>query len=53
MLTTLTICWAFSLDFGIVREGTLIFAVCNGMLINFFQPKIERLFGHLCPAPQP
>lgn len=52
VLTTLTICWGFSLDFGIVREGTLIFAVCNGMLINFFQPKIERLFGRLCPAPQ-
>ncbi len=32
------------LDFSIVREGTLIFAVCNGILINLFQPRVEKLF---------
>ncbi len=42
--TTLALCLACGLDFGIVREGTVIFAVCNGLLINFFQPKIEKIF---------
>ena len=42
--TTLLLCLLFGMDFGIVREGTVIFAVCNGILINFFQPKIERIF---------
>jgi len=43
--TTLTLCLVFGLDFGIVREGTLIFAVMNGVLINLFQPRVEWLFG--------
>lgn len=42
--TTLLLCACFGLDFGIVREGTLIFAVCNGILINLFQPTVEKCF---------
>ena len=42
--TSLLLCWICSLDFGIVREGTLIFAVMNGILINLFMPWIERGF---------
>ncbi len=45
--TSLLLCFLFRLDFGIVREGTIIFAVCNGLLINLFQPRIERLFRRL------
>lgn len=42
--TSLLLCLLFSLDFGIVREGTVIFAVCNGILINLFQPRVEVIF---------
>lgn len=42
--TTLLLCLLFQLDFGIVREGTLIFAVMNGIIINLLQPRIEVLF---------
>ena len=42
--TSLLLCWLCKLDFGIVREGTVIFAVCNGILIKMFQPKMEKLF---------
>lgn len=52
VLTTLAICWTFSLDFDIVGEGTVIFAICNGLLINLFQPRVERLFWHIRAAPQ-
>ena len=45
--TSLLLCWFFGLDFGIVREGTVIFAVCNGLLINLFMPKVEILFRKL------
>jgi len=45
--TALLICWLFALGFGIVREGTLIFSVCNGILINLFQPPTEKLFQRL------
>ena len=45
--TSLLLCWLFGLDFGIVREGTVIFAVCNGLLINLFMPKVEILFRKL------
>lgn len=41
---TLLLCLLFNLDFGIVREGTVIFAVANGVLINLFLPHIEKLF---------
>jgi uncharacterized membrane protein YczE len=41
---TLIICLAAGLDFGIVREGTVIFAAANGVLINLFLPHIEKLF---------
>ena len=41
---TLLICLAAGLDFGIVREGTVIFAAANGVLINLFLPHIEKLF---------
>ncbi len=43
----LLICWIFRLGFGIIREGTLIFSVCNGLFINLFQPPTEKLFQHL------
>ncbi len=42
---SLLLCFFFDLDRGIVREGTLIFALCNGVLINFFTPYAERLFA--------
>ena len=45
--TSLLLCWIFRLDFGIVREGTVIFAVCNGLLINLFQPRVEKIFENL------
>ena len=41
---TMLICLAAGLDFGIVREGTVIFAAANGVLINLFLPHIEKLF---------
>ena len=41
---TLLICLAAGLGFGIVREGTVIFAVANGVLINLFLPHVEKLF---------
>ena len=41
---TLLICLVAGLDFGIVREGTVIFAAANGVLINLFLPHIEKLF---------
>ncbi len=43
--TSLALCFFFKMDYGVVREGTLIFAVANGVLINFFQPYVEKLFG--------
>ncbi|MBE6894863.1 MAG: hypothetical protein E7483_04625 [Ruminococcaceae bacterium] len=42
---TLLLCVLFGLDFGIVREGTVIFAVANGVLINLFLPHIEKMFA--------
>ncbi|MBE6878211.1 MAG: hypothetical protein E7488_03465 [Ruminococcaceae bacterium] len=42
---TFLLCLLFRLDFGIVREGTVIFAVANGVLINLFLPHIEKLFA--------
>ena len=30
-----------------VREGTLLFAVCNGVLINFYTPYVKKLFEKL------
>ena len=50
---TLVLCWRFGLDFGVVREGTLIFACCDGLLINLFQPRVERLFQRLDIAVAP
>ena len=43
--TSLVLCFLFKMDYGVVREGTLIFAVANGTLINLFQPYVEKLFG--------
>lgn len=48
---TLLLCWRFRLGYEFVREGTLIFAVCNGTLINLFQPRVERVFGRLDRLP--
>lgn len=45
--TSLLLCRLFCLDFGIVREGTVIFAICNGLLINGFQPRVENVFRKL------
>ena len=45
--TSLTLCFLFKMDYGVVREGTVIFAVANGMLINFFQPFVEKLFAKI------
>ena len=41
---TLMLCLLFRLDFGIVREGTVIFAAANGVLINLFLKKVEKAF---------
>ena len=43
--TSLLLYFLFHMDYGVVREGTLIFAVANGLLINFFQPYVEKLFA--------
>ena len=42
---TLLICLVAGLSFGIVREGTVIFAAANGVLINLFLPYTEKLFA--------
>lgn len=41
----LIICAAAGLGFGVVREGTLVFAVCDGLLINLMTPTIQALFA--------
>ena len=41
---TLIICLISHQDFSIIREGTLIFALCNGPLINFYTPHVQRLY---------
>lgn len=41
---TLLICLVAGLGFGIVREGTVIFAAANGILINIFLPFVEKFF---------
>ena len=43
--TSLALCFLFKMDYGVVREGTVIFAVANGMLINFFQPYVAKIFS--------
>lgn len=43
--TSLLLCFVFDLGYEIVREGTLIFAVMNGILINLFMPWVERVFS--------
>ena len=43
--TSLLLCLLCGLDFGIVREGTVIFAVMNGILINLFMPYVEKIFA--------
>ena len=42
---TMIICLVAGLGFGIVREGTVIFAVANGILINIFLPFVEKIFS--------
>lgn len=43
---SLALCFIFKMDYSIVREGTLIFALANGLLINLFTPFVEKLFSH-------
>ena len=45
VLTSLVICALCAVKPDMVREGTILFMLCNGVLINFFQPRLERLFG--------
>jgi uncharacterized membrane protein YczE len=42
---TLLLCGYFHLEAGIVREGTIIFAIFNGQLINLFLPHVEKYFS--------
>ncbi len=42
--TSVIVCLAAGTTMDMVREGTLIFAVCNGMLINLFLPRVEKVF---------
>ena len=44
VVATSAICLVAGLGFGIVREGTVIFAVANGILINIFLPVVEKIF---------
>lgn len=47
VILTLGLSAAGGLGFGLVREGTLIFAICNGIFINLFQPTVEKMFRYL------
>lgn len=42
--STIVICYMGHLGWGIVREGTIIFALINGPLINFFSPYIRKAY---------
>lgn len=42
--SALTICLLTGQSLGIVREGTLIFALVNGPTINFVMPYVKRLY---------
>ncbi len=44
---SVVICLLAGVPMDMVREGTLIFAVCNGLLINLFLPRVEPLFRRL------
>lgn len=43
----LLICWRAHMGPGIVREGTLIFALLDGILINWMTPAVRRLFDRM------
>lgn len=45
VITALGISTLFHLESGIIREGTIFFAIFNGILINFYTPKFTRLFN--------
>ncbi len=45
VVASLTLCFLFKMDYGVVREGTLIFAIANGTLINLFTPLVDKLFA--------
>ena len=47
VILALLICWRAGLDFGIVREGTVIFALLDGVLINWMTPAIHSWFDRL------
>lgn len=47
VILALLICWRAGLDFGIVREGTVIFALLDGVLINWMTPTIHSWFDWL------
>ena len=51
ILMTLTICLLSETKIDMIREGTLIFAVCNGTLINFYTPYVTKLFAKLNEIP--
>ena len=43
----LLICWRAHLGLGIVREGTLMFALLDGILINLMTPAVRNSFNRL------
>lgn len=45
VLTSLIICFFNDIPIDMIREGTLIFALCNGLLINFFTTPVKRFLA--------
>ena len=41
------ICWRAGLGLGVVREGTVIFALLDGVLINLMTPAVRGCFDRL------
>lgn len=44
---TVVVCYFSGIGFGIVREGTLLFALVNGNLINLFTPYVNKIYKKL------
>ena len=47
VIFALLICWRAGLGLGVVREGTVIFALLDGVLINLMTPAVRGCFDRL------
>lgn len=47
VVTALLICWQARLGLGMVREGTVVFALLDGVLINLMTPAVRKCFHNL------